>query len=362
MRFSPVAQITAANVSQLKAAWVYHMKPTPAAAPASAGEAVAAPAQGRGGRGRGGSGFAAGQTTPLVVNGVMYISTPYGRVVAIDPTTGQEVWVFQVATGSPSTRGVEYWPGDAQTPPQIVFGTSDAKLFSLDAKTGIPNGAFGDKGIVDVNTPEILQGLPGVNGMSSPPIVYRHLIITGGRTQENHRRDPRGRTRLGHPTGKLVGRPVGAACGGKVQRHWAGTAGRPFGREVWASSPWMPSVASWYMPFGAPSVDSTWRPPRRHLFSTTLSPRREHWKVFVALQWCTRYRGADLAARRAHRRPGVAERFRRSGDRQSPAPVPADRVNGKRSTASKSGPASSEVPLERHGKRSRPVKPARSRA
>ena len=63
------------------------------------------------------------ETTPLVVNGVMYITTPYGRVVALDPTTGKEVWVFQLPAGNPSTRGVEYWPGDAQTPPQIVFGT-----------------------------------------------------------------------------------------------------------------------------------------------------------------------------------------------------------------------------------------------
>ena len=80
---------------------------------AAAGPGTAAPPQGRG-RGRGGSGFAASETTPIVVNGVMYITTPYGRVVALDPTTGKEVWVFQVPAGNPSTRGVEYWPGDAK--------------------------------------------------------------------------------------------------------------------------------------------------------------------------------------------------------------------------------------------------------
>ena len=114
MRFSPVAQITAANVSQLQVAWVYHMRPAAPAEPAAggAGAAAGAAAQGRG-RGRGGSGFAAGQTTPLVVNGVMYIATPYNRVVALDPTTGKEMWVFQLPAGNPSTRGVEYWPSDA---------------------------------------------------------------------------------------------------------------------------------------------------------------------------------------------------------------------------------------------------------
>src|SRR5512138_1924112 len=66
MRYSPVAQITTANVAQLQPAWVYHMKPAGASAPAGRGGATA--------------GFASGETTPLVINGTMYVSTPYGRV------------------------------------------------------------------------------------------------------------------------------------------------------------------------------------------------------------------------------------------------------------------------------------------
>src|SRR5690349_7153831 len=82
MRFSPLTQVTPSNVAQLKVAWVYHMKPaTPAVAPA-----VAPPA---GGRGRGGSGFSGSEMTPIVANGTMYLSTPYGRVVALEPTTGK---------------------------------------------------------------------------------------------------------------------------------------------------------------------------------------------------------------------------------------------------------------------------------
>ena len=108
MRFSPLTQITPANVSQMQVAWVYHMRP--AATGEAAGAGGAAPAAGRG-RGRGGSGFAASETTPIVVNGVMYISTPYNRVVALDPTTGKEVWAFQLPSGNASTRGVEYLAG-----------------------------------------------------------------------------------------------------------------------------------------------------------------------------------------------------------------------------------------------------------
>src|SRR5262245_56714977 len=101
-RFSPMAQLTPVNVAQLHPAWVYHMKVE-----------------------RGAGGFASGETTPLVINGVMYVSTPDGRVVALDPTTGNEKWVFGLPTGSPSTRGVEYFRGDSTTPPQIVFGSTD---------------------------------------------------------------------------------------------------------------------------------------------------------------------------------------------------------------------------------------------
>jgi quinoprotein glucose dehydrogenase len=57
--------------------------------------------------------FLPSQMTPLVVDGRMFISTPYaGRVVALDPTTGKELWVTSIGgTGQPSYRGVEYWAG-----------------------------------------------------------------------------------------------------------------------------------------------------------------------------------------------------------------------------------------------------------
>src|SRR3954469_15176116 len=138
MRYSPLTQITPANVKQLEPAWVYHMKAPSSTAP----------------------GFASGETTALVINGVMFVSTPYGRVVALDPATGKEKWAFPLPSGSPSTRGVEYFVGDRQTPPQIVFGSSDGKLYSVDAVTGELNDKFGAKGVVDLNTPEIMQGLP----------------------------------------------------------------------------------------------------------------------------------------------------------------------------------------------------------
>src|SRR5438034_9777756 len=83
MRFSPLTQVSPANVAQLKVAWAYHMRPEP---PATSDSAESGSAQGRG-RGRGGSGLAGSETTPIVADGLMYLSTPYNRVVALDPTS-----------------------------------------------------------------------------------------------------------------------------------------------------------------------------------------------------------------------------------------------------------------------------------
>ena len=233
MRFSPATQITPANVSELKVAWIYHMRPE-------------------------GSGLSGSEVTPIIADGVMYLSTPYNRVVALDPTTGKEIWAFTLPSGNPSTRGVEYWPGDPQTPPQIVFGSSNGRLFSLDAKTGKPNETFGDKGVVNLNTPEILQGLPGSNGLSSPPIMFRHLIITGGRTQENPPKGPAGDVRAWDVhTGKLIWTFHSVPrVGEKYNDTWLGDSWKNrSGVNVWGFITVDLQRGIVYMPFGAPSVD-----------------------------------------------------------------------------------------------------------
>lgn len=258
-RFSPLTQLTPANAGQLQVAWVYHMRPPVVPPPAGAAAAVVAPPQQGRGRGRGrGSGFAPSGTTPIVIDGLMYLSSPYGRVVALDSTAGKEMWVYQVPSGVASTRGVEYWPGDAKTPAQIVFGTHDGRLISLHAKTGQPNEAFGQHGIVNLNTPEILQGLPGSDGLGSPPIMYKNLIITGGRTQENPPLGPAGDVRAWDVhTGKLVWtfRSIPRA-GEKYNDTWAGDSWKNrTGVNVWGFLTVDVKRGIVYMPFGAPSVD-----------------------------------------------------------------------------------------------------------
>ena len=269
MRFSPLTEITPANVAKLKVAWTYHMKPEGYVSPAGRGgfgapgrgpvgdNAEAPPAAGRG-RGRGGAGFSPSQATPLVINGVMYISSPYQRLVAVDPVTGKELWNYQLPSGSPATRGVEYWPGDGKTSPQIVFGSRDGKMYSVDAKTGKPNMAFGDNGIVNMNTEDIMRGLPGINGLTAPPIVFKNFVIAGGTTQENPPLGPAGDIRAWDMrTGKVA-----------WKFHSIPQAGEKY-NDTWAKDSWInrTGVNIWghitvdnqrgivYLPFGAPSVD-----------------------------------------------------------------------------------------------------------
>src|SRR5580698_6006923 len=270
MRYSPLTQITPANVSNLKVAWTFHLKPEGYVAPATEGRGGRGGGRGPGGRGgfpqdgrgggRGNTGFRAAEVTPLVVNGTMYIASPYGQVVALDPTSGKEVWVYKMPAGdNPATRGVEYFAGDKTTPPQIVVGTSGGRLLTLDAKTGVLNPKFGVDGIVDLNTPEIRNGLPnGNSGMSSPPIVYQNLIILGDHVQESNGPGVAGDVRaFDIHDGKLawtfhsIPRPGETNFG-----TWAGDSWKQrSGVNVWGFMTVDTKRGIVYMPFGAPSGD-----------------------------------------------------------------------------------------------------------
>lgn len=271
-RFSPLTQINAETVSKLKVAWVYHMRPadfkggsgrSPGAPEARreggpVGDEQVNPGGGGGGQFHFGSRFRPSEDTPLVIHGVMYVATPYSRVAAIDPVNGKEIWTYTLRSGNPAARGVEYWPGDGETPAQIVFGSSDGKLYSLDAKTGKPNGAFGDNGVVNLNTEAIMHGLPGRNALMSPPVVYKNLVITGGTSQENPPHGPAGDVRAWDMhTGKLVWTFHSIPQPGeKYHDTWADDSWRNrAGVNVWGFLTVDEKRGVVYMPFGAPSVD-----------------------------------------------------------------------------------------------------------
>ena len=285
-RYSPLKQIDTKNVTGLTRAWTYHMTvEAPAAATvapnAAQDQSVVTPAAGgrggRGGRGGGRGGFGGGrqsEVSPLIIDGVMYLTTAFNRVVALEPETAKEIWSFEVKDGSPATRGLEFWAGDKQSPASILLGTSSGKLMALNAKTGKLVPGFGNEGVVDMK-PGALNGLKDSSfGLSSPPLVYKNVIITGAHVQEGPSFGAAGDTRAWDiHTGKLVWqfhsipRP-----GEKGSETWSGDDWKQrSGTNVWGFFTIDRERGILYMPFGEPTTDY-WGGDRKgdNLFGTSL--------------------------------------------------------------------------------------------
>jgi len=206
----------------------------------------------------------------------MYVSTPYYKVVALDPASGKEVWSYTTPAdaGAPSLRGVEYWPGDAQHPAEILFGTRDGLLIALDAKTGKGVAGFGAGGILDMRTPEIMSGFTRGFGMTSPPLVYKNLVITGSAVQESPSQGPYGDVRAWDvTTGKLVWTFHSIPRPGETGHDtWSGDDWvKRSGTNVWGFMTVDLARGIVYMPFGTPSYDRFGADrPGNGLFGTAL--------------------------------------------------------------------------------------------
>jgi len=150
-RYSPLTQIAPKNVAKLERAWTFH------------------------------SGKAGSQVTPLVINGVMYITAPNG-IYALEPETGKVLWKYPFAS-LVTRRGLAYWPGDSRTHPR-VFASAGSDLVAIDITTGKLAPGFGDEGAVDMKK-GVLDGLPDARlSMASPPAVYKNIVITGSNNNE----------------------------------------------------------------------------------------------------------------------------------------------------------------------------------
>ena len=174
-RFSPLARISVANVQQLRLAWV-----------ARTGDFLTD-------RGR----F---EATPLLVDGMLYVSTPLGSVVALDPATGAERWKYEGTVrfgyddyGDFANRGVAAWRdgrGSGACAGRIFVATVAARLTALDARTGRPCESFGEHGHVDLTRG--LRHQPEYHwqyGVTSPPLVVGDLVLVGSAVPDNHRVD-----------------------------------------------------------------------------------------------------------------------------------------------------------------------------
>ncbi|HEX6893872.1 MAG TPA: pyrroloquinoline quinone-dependent dehydrogenase [Bryobacteraceae bacterium] len=202
-KYSPLTQITPENVASLALAWEYRTelgKAIPAGAPASADSAAAPGVRARTIRGR------VIEISPLVIGDVMYVTTPYNYVVALNAETGEQIWRWDYKDyGQIALRGLSYWPGDKQSPPTIFFGTEGGYLVALNAKTGRPVPSFADEGVLNLRKGMTEKFPKAPYGLSSPPTIYKNLIIAGSHLQEQPALGPSGDVRAWDMhTGKLV--------------------------------------------------------------------------------------------------------------------------------------------------------------
>ena len=123
------------------------------------------------------------QTSPIIVNGVLYGITPTQKVFALDAATGKLKWEFDSGIkGTQPDRGLSYWTDRRSS--RILVGVTNF-LYALDAATGKPFPTFGKQGHIDLR--ENLGRQPTKSQsiyLTSPGIVYKDLVIVGGRNPE----------------------------------------------------------------------------------------------------------------------------------------------------------------------------------
>ncbi|HET8769890.1 MAG TPA: PQQ-binding-like beta-propeller repeat protein, partial [Gemmatimonadaceae bacterium] len=175
-RYAPIDQVNRSNVGGLEVAWTYHT-----------GEVAADDRS-----------F---EATPILVDGTLYLSTPLGKIIALDPVTGAERWRHdakvspEAGFGDFTSRGVSSWhdvdaPAGAPCARRIIAATVDGRLLALDARTGEPCRAFGEGGTVSLR--EGLRNSPfefGEYEVTSPPALVNGLIVTGSAVADNNRYD-----------------------------------------------------------------------------------------------------------------------------------------------------------------------------
>ena len=179
-RFSPLTQINRNNVKNLKVAWIYRTGDL---------------SDGKNARST--SSF---QCTPLLVGGMLYLVTSFNRVIALDPVTGKERWVFDPQIdlkrgydNQLNSRGVSTWLDPQRKDGQpcrrrILLGTNDSRLLALDAATGKRCEDFGTNGEVDLaRGVSVAARNPGEYAVTSPPAIIKDLVVVGAAIGDNNR-------------------------------------------------------------------------------------------------------------------------------------------------------------------------------
>src|SRR5579872_6631078 len=247
-RYSTLDQINRNNVAKLQLAWEWKTGESPMK------EFATTPGM-----------F---EVTPVMIGGVLYLSTPYNRVVALDAASGRELWSYdpkayadgQVPNGTGFVhRGVAAWRS-SKTGKLRIFMNSRYRLISLDAETGKPAADFGDNGIVNLVAGLRWETDPKQYTNTSPPVVYKDLVIVGNGVADRlvFKKDPPGDVRaFDARTGKLVWTFYTVPRAGEFGiETWGKGAEKSTGHtNVWAPMTLDEERGLLYLPVSTPSND-----------------------------------------------------------------------------------------------------------
>jgi len=210
-KYSPLDQINRENVKQLTVAWTHHTGDS------SDGSVYAV--------------HSSFECTPLVSEGVMYLTTPFSRLVALEAETGKPLWSFDPQIDKDRSynlfvnRGVALWRRAKEK--RIFLGTLDGRLFAINVLDGKPVKSFGEGGVIDLKRGFTEKFPNRLYGLTSPPLVYKDLVIAGSVVPDATPQGPSGDVRaFDARTGRLVWR-----------FHTVPQPGE-FGNETWERDSW----------------------------------------------------------------------------------------------------------------------------
>lgn len=261
-RFTPLTQITPANVGDLQRVWLTHTRDLPSSAAHNTYGA---------------------ENTPLKIGDTLYLCTPKNIMIALDAASGQQRWRFdpnvpdKAIPYTAACRGVVYHrqPGVAADQPcaaRVIEGTLDARLIAVDARTGRPCADFGRNGQVSI-TPGMGDVPWGFVSINSPPTLVRGVLVVGHQVLDGQNR--------WSPSGVIQGFDVVTGrlrwAWDMMHPEWNGypPAGQEWARgtpNMWTTASGDEQLGLVYLPMGNASVDyySKLRRPQENAFATSI--------------------------------------------------------------------------------------------